>query len=55
MGHINLLKDENKLKIYPTKRMKFGLVVVNIPKSSRKQIQVTCSCKWNAYILVDFY
>jgi hypothetical protein len=35
--------------------MKFGLVVANIAKSSRKQLQVACSRKWSGYILADFY
>jgi hypothetical protein len=33
----------------------YGLVVANIPKSNRKQLQVTCSCKQSGYILADFY
>ncbi len=35
--------------------MKFDLIVVNTPKLSCKQLQITCSCKWSGYILVDFY
>ncbi len=35
--------------------LKFGLVVTNIPKSNRKQVEVACSHKWSGYILVDFY
>jgi hypothetical protein len=27
----------------------------NIPKSSRKWLQVACSHKWTGYILADFY
>ncbi len=38
-----------------TKIVKFGLVVANIPKSSRKRLQITCCRKWTGYILADFY
>jgi hypothetical protein len=67
MEHINLLMDENKCKIDPTNRMKIlivvrmtkiveiWLVLANIPKFSRKQLQVACNCKWIGYILADFY
>ncbi len=34
--------------------MKFDLIVVNILKLNRKQLEVTCSCKQSGYILVDF-
>ncbi len=63
--------DENKCKINSTNRMKFSnscIIVVritkitkiwsyncNIPKSSRKQLQVACRRKWSGYILADFY
>ncbi len=47
--------DENKCKLDPTNRMKFGLVVANILKYNCKRLQVACSHKWSGYILADFY
>jgi hypothetical protein len=35
--------------------LKFGFIVANILKSSRKRLQVACSRKWSGYILADFY
>jgi hypothetical protein len=48
------MKLQVSCNVVPTMITIVDLIVTNVPKASRKRLQVAYSCKYNGCILIDF-